>query len=137
MLESVVEDYFIQQIERHGGLPSKFVSPSMLGVPDQIVLYKGTTYFAEIKAPGEKPRKSQVAVHELYKEYGVDVHVIDTKLGVDTFIKEVLKAKPVKKRKETFKLVSHAFATQDVTCDQDIVDNNEVQKKEGTPYVTI
>lgn len=132
MRESVVEDYFIQQIERHGGLSSKFVSPSMLGVPDQIVLYKGLTYYAEIKAPGEKPRKSQIAVHELYKEYGVIVHVIDTKSGVDTFIKNILKAKPVKKQKETFKLVAHAFDTQKVTSEQDVVG-----KKEGPHYVTI
>lgn len=91
--ESVVENYFKDQVTAYGGLAMKFVSPSLRGVPDQIVLYKGKTYYAEIKAPGKKPRPSQIAMSKRFNQYGITIHVIDTKKGVDDFIKNILKAK--------------------------------------------
>lgn len=109
MKESVVEDYFKQQIGRHEGLALKFVSPSMRGVPDQIVLYNGKTYYVEMKAPDKKPRKSQISVHELFKEHGIMVYTIDTKEKVDQFIQEVLRAKPIEKPKETYDIKTNFF----------------------------
>lgn len=91
MRESIVETYFKKQTKLAGGLPLKFISPSQNGVPDQILLFKGKTYYAEIKAPGEKPRPDQVALHKKFLKHGVIVHVIDSKSDVDNFIKNVMK----------------------------------------------
>lgn len=90
-LESVVEDYFKKMIKKVGGLPMKFTSPGKRGVPDQIVLFGGITYFVEIKRPGEKPRPSQVTVHKQFQEKGVSVYTVDSQEQVNEFITEILK----------------------------------------------
>lgn len=97
MLEDKVEKYLKTQIKKSGGLSLKFTSPSVRGVPDQIVLYCGQVYFVELKAPGKKPRASQIALHEEFKEHGVNVHTIDTLNGVDQFITNILKTTPQEK----------------------------------------
>lgn len=109
MIESVVETYFINQIAIHGGRAMKFLSPSMNGVPDQIVLYNGKTYYAELKAPKKKPRKSQLSVHALFLQHGIQVYTIDTKDKVDDFIQHTLQAKKIETPKETFEIKKNAF----------------------------
>lgn len=89
--EGIIESYFKKQIKAYGALPIKFTSPTLLGVPDQIVISQGNTYFCEIKAPGKKPRRSQEKVHDMFNEYGVRVYVISTKDQVDSFIHDILK----------------------------------------------
>lgn len=91
VIESDVEQYFKDMIHAIGGLAMKFKSPGKRGVPDQIVLYKGETYYVEMKKPGEKPRKSQVSVHKEFKDQGIIVYTADTKKEVDKFIISVLK----------------------------------------------
>ena len=91
--EASVETYFKETIKASGGLPLKFKSESTNAVPDQIVLFRGKTYYAELKAPGEEPRPDQIALHKKFKSYGVTVHVCDTKDAVDDFITNVLKTK--------------------------------------------
>jgi hypothetical protein len=39
-------------------------------------------FFAELKRPGEKPRKLQGAVHRMLRKLGFRVYVIDSKDGV-------------------------------------------------------
>lgn len=52
MIEKDIEKYLVRQVKQMGGLALKFVSPSMAGVPDRIVMIpKGTIYFAELKRP--------------------------------------------------------------------------------------
>lgn len=109
LLESTVETYFQKQIRLCGGVTFKFTSPSMRGVPDQIALFKGNTYFVELKAPGEDPRDSQIAVHELFDEHGVPVYTIDTIEMVDQFIKNILKTKVKPKKKQTFEIKDDVF----------------------------
>lgn len=111
MLESIVEDYFQEQVALCGGFTLKFTSPSMRGVPDQIALYNGETYFVELKAPGGKPRDSQVVVHELFEEQNITVHTIDTKDAVDQFIKCILDATPKEKPEKTFDIKDGMFDT--------------------------
>ena len=87
MKESEIEKYFVKECKKHGWLPLKFVSPSMNGVPDRIILMpNGRLFFAELKAPGEKPRALQRAVHNVIRKYGFSVCVIDSKETADTYI---------------------------------------------------
>lgn len=109
MLESKVETYFQDQVRMCGGLTLKFTSPTMRGVPDQIVLYNGNGYFVEMKAPGEKPRESQVAVHELFKDHGITVYTIDTIEMVDQFIKTTLNAEIQPRKTESFEINDNMF----------------------------
>lgn len=94
--EGIVEDYFKTQVELAGGLPLKFKSPSSRGVPDQLVLYDGQTFYAEIKAPGKKPRKDQLSIHKKFKKHGVTVYIIDSKEQTDWFIREILNTVAIK-----------------------------------------
>ena len=109
MLESKVEEYFQQQIKLCGGLTMKFTSPSIRGVPDQIALYQGGTYFVELKAPNEKPRKSQTAVHEQFNDHGITVYTLDTKKSVDNFITNVLKTTVKEKEDISFEIKQNMF----------------------------
>ena len=86
--EKDIESYFTRKVKEHGGLAWKFVSPGHAGeVPDRIVLMPGgKCCFAEIKAPGKKPRKLQISVMERLKKYGFDVWVIDSHGKVKDFI---------------------------------------------------
>ena len=87
MKESEIEKYFVTECKKRGWLPLKFVSPSMNGVPDRIILLpNGRIFFAELKAPGEKPRPLQKAVHNVFRRYGFKVCVIDSKEAAKTYI---------------------------------------------------
>ena len=58
MIEKDIEKYLVRQVKQMGGLALKFVSPSMAGVPDRIVMIpKGAMYFAELKRPSGKAEK--------------------------------------------------------------------------------
>ena len=88
MIEKDIEKYLVRQVKQMGGLALKFVSPSMAGVPDRIVMIpKGMIYFAELKRPNGKPRKLQTAVHRLFEKLGFHVYVIDTKDKVDKLLR--------------------------------------------------
>lgn len=88
--EGKIEHYLKTKCKKQGFLCYKFTAPSNAGVPDRIVIGNGKTIFVELKAPGEKPRPLQLAVHKLMKQRGALVYVIDNKKGVDDFIKDVL-----------------------------------------------
>lgn len=90
MRESEVENYLCDKIKKIGGLSLKLNSTSMAGLPDRLVLLPGgQVYFIELKAPGQKPRPLQVAVHKRLSKLNFNVLVIDSKQGVDSFIKKV------------------------------------------------
>ena len=87
MRESEVEQYFVKRVKEAGGLTRKFVSPGHRGVPDRIVVYFGVVHFVELKAPGKKLRLDQQREHTKLSEAGADVWALDTKEGVDRFIR--------------------------------------------------
>lgn len=91
--ESKIETYLKEQIKNIGGLCYKWKS-TVNGVPDQIVIFKGSIHFIEVKRPGEKPRANQIHVHSQINKQDVLVYTVDTEAAVDTFIKGVLKAEP-------------------------------------------
>lgn len=90
MREKDIESYLRDQVKRHGGIAYKFESPGSIGVPDRIVIFPGgRIIFVELKAPGKKPRPTQVRQMQRLGFLGCDVRVIDSKEKVDEFIDEV------------------------------------------------
>ena len=61
MREKTVETKIVTAVRSRGGICMKLVSPGLAGVPDRIILLPGgQTAFAELKAPGKKPRPLQL-----------------------------------------------------------------------------
>ena len=85
--EKQIEHTLTLMVKARGGIAPKFVSPSFAGMPDRLVLLPGGVFaFAELKAPGMKPRALQLARHRLLRDLGFKVYVID---GIEQ-IEEVL-----------------------------------------------
>lgn len=78
MREKQVEKKLVEAVRKRGGLCPKFISPGLTGVPDRIVLLPGGHMaFAELKAPGCKPRPLQAARGGQLRTLGFRVYVID------------------------------------------------------------
>lgn len=78
MREKQIEQKLTLMVKKAGGIALKFVSPGFAGMPDRLVLLPGGVFaFAELKAPGMKPRPLQVARHEMLRQMGFKVYVID------------------------------------------------------------
>jgi len=88
MREKDIEKYLRDQVKKSGGKAYKFESPGNDGVPDRLVIYpEGRMIFVELKAPGKKPRPLQVKQMRDLKNFGCDVRVIDSKQGVNEFVR--------------------------------------------------
>ncbi|ERM17251.1 VRR-NUC domain-containing protein [Brevibacillus laterosporus] len=89
MREKDIEAYLRKQVKAVGGRAYKFESPGNAGVPDRLVLFPGgRAAFVELKAPGKKPTVLQLAQGKKISGLGFTVLVIDSKEGVDEFIRE-------------------------------------------------
>lgn len=78
MREVEIERRLVSETKRRGGLCLKWVCPGFDGVPDRIILMPGGKIgFAELKAPGKRPRPLQASKHRLFLKLGFPVHVID------------------------------------------------------------
>ena len=90
-MEKDIERYFKAQLEKRGAIVWKFVSPGQTGVPDRVVLLPGgRVVFAEMKAPGQKPRPLQRAVFARMARAGHPVYIIDSREAVKRFMEEVM-----------------------------------------------
>ena len=88
--EQKIELYLKKQVELIGGKAYKFVSPSVRGVPDRIVIIPGGhVYFIELKAKGKELRPLQKVICNQLKKLGCDVRTMDSKEKVDKFIREI------------------------------------------------
>ncbi|MGN0618683.1 MAG: VRR-NUC domain-containing protein, partial [Ruminiclostridium sp.] len=68
----------------------KFVSPNFDGMPDRLILLPhGKIAFAELKAPGKKPRSLQIARHKTLMELGLSVYVIDSVEQIGAILDEI------------------------------------------------
>lgn len=63
MLESELEAKVVKLCKLHGLITYKFSSPSNRGVPDRIIICKGSVLFLELKQRGKKPTPLQL--HEI------------------------------------------------------------------------
>jgi len=78
MLESVIEMALTKQVKQMDGKALKFISPGNTGMPDRLILLpKGKVGFVEVKAHGKSPSPLQLARHEMLKNLGFQVHVLD------------------------------------------------------------
>ena len=92
MKEYAVEKYLILVTRAHGGMCLKFISPGIAGAPDRIVILPGGKIgFAELKAPGKKPRRLQKAViRDLYRRR-CRVATIDNLKSAEGFVRRLAK----------------------------------------------
>ena len=78
MNEKYIERKLVEAVKKSGGLAPKFTSPGWDGVPDRIILLpSGRIAFAELKAPGKKPRPLQVRRISQIRKLGFPVFVVD------------------------------------------------------------
>ncbi len=78
MREKTVEEKLVRTVRMMDGLAPKFVSPGMDGMPDRLILLPGGMMaFAELKAPGKKPRPLQLRRKRQLEALGFRVYVID------------------------------------------------------------
>lgn len=93
MLEKTLEQKFVTEVKRVGGLALKFVSPGFDGVPDRLVLLPGGKLgFVEVKAPGKRPRPLQLARHRLLRRLGFNVYVLDDERQIGGIIRDIRSA---------------------------------------------
>ena len=90
MREKMVEQKLIQAVRRSGGLALKLVSPGLNGVPDRLLLFHGgQVAFAEVKAPGKKPRPLQEVRIAQLRGLGFKVYVVDGEEKIGEMIHEI------------------------------------------------
>ena len=90
MLEKDLEHKLVKAVRDVGGLALKFVSPGTAGVPDRLLLFPGgRAAFAEVKAPGEKPRPLQVHRMEQLRKLGFRVYVVDSEEMIGEMLREI------------------------------------------------
>lgn len=90
MRECEIEQKLIDAVKAQGGVCWKFVSPGTAGVPDRIILMPmGRIAFVEVKAPGESPRKLQLARHRLLRRLGFKTFVLDSPEQIGGIIDEI------------------------------------------------
>lgn len=90
MREKEIEKALVQAVKTCGGLCLKFVSPSLTGIPDRIVLMpKGVIAFVEVKAPGETMRCLQVYRKRQLEALGFRVYCVDGKEQIEEVLNEI------------------------------------------------
>jgi len=93
MLESVIEMALTKQVKEMGGKALKFISPGNTGMPDRLVLLpKGKVGFVEVKAPCKLPSPLQLARHEMLKNLGFQVHVLDDSKQIEEILNAIQSA---------------------------------------------
>ena len=91
--EKQIEAALASEVKKHGGIAPKFTSPGFAGMPDRIILLPGGRIeFAELKTPGKKPRRLQIARHRLLRRLGFRVYIIDSTEQIGGVIDEILTA---------------------------------------------
>jgi hypothetical protein len=93
MLEKEIEMQLARAVKKMGGRAVKFTSPGFDGMPDRLVLLPGGKCgFVEVKAPGKKPRALQRVRHEMLKELGFKVYVLDAREQIEEIINDIYTA---------------------------------------------
>lgn len=90
MREKQIEQKLGQAVKKKSGMCLKFVSPNFDGMPDRLILLLGGKIaFAELKAPGKKPRPLQLARHKTLMKLGFHVYVIDSIEQIGAILDEI------------------------------------------------
>ena len=92
MREKETEQKLVKAVKASGGIAPKLVSPGFDGMPDRLILLPGGIIaFAELKAPGKKPRPLQLARHRLLRKLGFAVYVIDDPEQITEMLETITK----------------------------------------------
>jgi hypothetical protein len=68
----------VKYVESLGGWAVKLSALHVSGLPDRLVLLPGgRVVFVELKAPGRRPRKIQLKVHDRLRGLGFEVLIIN------------------------------------------------------------
>lgn len=89
MHEKTIEAYLRKRVKAVGGLCIKFTSPSLIGVPDRIVVMPGgKVHFVELKSGRGRGVISTVQErrHRELRALGCEVYVLDSIDAVDYFM---------------------------------------------------
>lgn len=90
MEEKKIETKLVKAVKQLRGLCLKFVSPSMDGVPDRIVLLPGRRIaFVETKTTGEKMRPLQVKRKRQFEALGFSVYCLDDAEQIEEVLNEI------------------------------------------------
>ena len=90
MREKQIEQKLVRAVRAVDGLAPKFVSPGLDGVPDRLILLPGGHLaFAELKAPGQKPRPLQQRRIGQLRQMGFRVYIIDNTNQIGGVLDEV------------------------------------------------
>lgn len=78
MLEWSVAKALVDAAKREGLYIRKCRWEGRVGAPDYCILHGGRAFFVETKAPGERPRASQLAEFSAIQSAGAPVWVVDS-----------------------------------------------------------
>jgi hypothetical protein len=88
--ESDIRKYFYKRADMNGCRAEKFTSPSSRDVPDELLTTPWSNmYLVELKSPTGKLRPGQIRDHAARAKLGVQVYVISTYAGVDSFFRMI------------------------------------------------
>ena len=97
MLESSIENRLIRRVKELGGEVRKVQWVGRRGAPDRLVMlplcgrvgpYSDlTSFWVELKAPGEKAKPHQAREHERMRKMGQQVFVIDSLEAVEELLR--------------------------------------------------
>lgn len=77
--------YLRRAVKRAGGISRKVTFTAHRGAPDQLIMLRGHSFFAEVKAPGCKP--SPIQPHRASdapdRTGGFAVYVVDSERAID------------------------------------------------------
>jgi hypothetical protein len=89
--ESSIENYFLELCKKEEMRAIKMIPTFEAGIPDRQVLYRGVSGFAEIKAPGKRPRKLQVVYMKNLQEAGFFVGIVDSRASAKAWLEDFKK----------------------------------------------
>ena len=90
MREKNIEQKLVKAVKNAGGIAPKLTCPGYDGMPDRLVLMpEGRIGFVEVKAPGKEPRPLQVRRHEMLRNLGFKVYVLDDPEQIGGILNEI------------------------------------------------
>lgn len=89
MNEKQIEKYLVTSLTRMGAEVRKLKFLDRNGAPDRIIMFKGVTFFVELKSHGKELQPHQEREIKRLRAVGQWVYVIDSMVGVESFIRDV------------------------------------------------
>lgn len=90
MREKNIEQKLVKAVKSAGGIAPKLTCPGFDGMPDRLVLMpEGRIGFVEVKALGMEPRPLQVRRHEMLRNLGFKVYVLDDPEQIGGILHEI------------------------------------------------